>query len=142
MYEFNNIMYYLIGSVEEDDSIFITLRDVPKTTKDPTYVPLLVTPSVDPTTSALITETCGDNIECAYDIAVTGNVEVGRETLEDIEEHMMIVNLTLPSTYVCMFTCTNLNIIHPNLVLGYTNLVVITQAQMHCLIYTHNVQGA
>ena len=103
MYEFNNIVYYLIGSVEEDDSIFITLRDVPKTTKDPTYVPLLVTPSVDPTTSALITETCGDNIECAYDIAVTGNVEVGRETLEDIEEHMMIVNLTLPSTYVRMY---------------------------------------
>ena len=60
-----------------------------------------MTPSVDPTTSALIDETCGDNIECAYDIAVTGNVEVGRETLEDIEEHMMIVNLTLPSMYTC-----------------------------------------
>ena len=93
-------MYYLIGSVEEDDTIFITLRDVPKTTKIPSFVPLFMTPTVDASTSALITETCGDNIECAYDIAVTGNVEVGRETLEDIEEHMMIVNLTLPSMYI------------------------------------------
>ena len=98
-------MYYLIGSVAEDDSIFITLRDVPKTTKDPSFVPRFVTPSVDPTTAALITETCGDNSECAYDIAVTGNVEVGRETLDDIEEHMMIVNLTLPSM-LFILTCT------------------------------------
>ena len=57
------------------------------------------TPSVDATTAALITETCGGNSECAYDIAVTGNVEVGRETMNDIEEHMMIVNLTLPSMF-------------------------------------------
>lgn len=93
----------LIGRVDETDSIFITLRDVPKTTKDLTYVPLFVTPVVDQRTQDIITETCGDNSECAYDIAVTGNVDVGRETLDDIEEHMMIVNLSLPSTYVWFF---------------------------------------
>ena len=98
-------MYYLIGSVAENDSVFITLMDVPKTNKNLSFVPRFVTPSVDPTTAALITETCGDNSECAYDIAVTGNVEVGRETLDDIEEHMMIVNLTLPSM-LFIFTCT------------------------------------
>ena len=53
--------------------------------------------SVDATTAALIEETCGDNSECAYDIAVTGNVDVGRETLDDIEEHMTILNQHLPS---------------------------------------------
>ena len=56
-----------------------------------------MTPTVAPQIQELITQTCGDNSECAYDIAVTGNVDVGRETLDDIEEHMMIVNLTLPS---------------------------------------------
>ena len=67
-------------------------------------MPLFVTPSVDDATAALITETCGDNSECAYDIAVTGNVDVGRETLDEIEEHMVVVNLTFPSTYD---NCTN-----------------------------------
>jgi len=95
--------YFLIGSVDVNDSIFITLRDVPKTTKDSTFVPLFMTPTVNPETQQKIMETCGDNSECAYDIAVTGNVDVGRETLDDIEEHMEIVNLTLPSMYVCMY---------------------------------------
>ena len=90
------------GRVDESNFFFIYEEDALITTKDSTYVPLFMTPSVDATTSALITETCGDNIECAYDIAVTGNVEVGRETLEDIEEHMMIINLTFPSTYIRM----------------------------------------
>ena len=96
-------MYYLLGSVDEDDSIFIILSDVPKTTKESTFVPLFVTPSVDANIAALINETCGDNSECAYDIAVTGNVNVGRETVNDIEEHMMIVNLTLPSRFIYMY---------------------------------------
>ena len=48
--------------------------------------------SVVATTAALIEETCGNDSECAYDIAVTGNVDVGREILDDIEEHMMILN--------------------------------------------------
>ena len=61
------------------------------------YVPLFETPSVNATTAALIEEICGDNSECAYDIAVTGNVDVGRETLNNIEEHMMILNQDLPS---------------------------------------------
>ena len=91
---------YFTGRVDESNFFFIYEEDAPITTKDSTYVPLFVTPSVDPTTAALITETCGDNIECAYDIAVTGNVEVGRETLVEIEEHMMIINLTFPSTYI------------------------------------------
>ena len=64
-----------------------------------------MTPTVAPHIQELITQTCGDNSECAYDIAVTGNVDVGRETLDDIEEHMMIVNLTLPSkVYVTKFS--------------------------------------
>ena len=96
--------YYLTGRVDESDSIFITLRDVPRTTKDSTYVPLFITPTVAPQIQELIEETCGDNSECAYDIAVTGNVDVGRETLDDIEEHMVIINLTLPSrVYVRIF---------------------------------------
>ena len=37
------------------------------------YVPLFETPSVNATTAALIEEICGDNSECAYDIAVTGS---------------------------------------------------------------------
>ena len=56
-------------------------------------------PSVNAITKAMITEICGDNRDCAYDIAVTGNLIVGRETLKDIKEHMMIVNQTLPSVY-------------------------------------------
>ena len=65
---------------------------------------MFITPTVAPQIQELIEETCGDNSECAYDIAVTGNVDVGRETLDDIEEHMMIVNLTLPSrVYVRIF---------------------------------------
>ena len=61
------------------------------------YVPLFETPSVNATTAELIEEICGDNSKCAYDIAVTGNVDVGRETLNNIEEHMMILNQDLPS---------------------------------------------
>ena len=53
------------------------------------YVPLFEIPSVDATTAALIEKTCGNNSECAYDIAVIGNGDVGRETLDDIEEHMI-----------------------------------------------------
>ena len=60
------------------------------------YVPLFETPSVNATTAALIEKTCGNNSECAYDIAVTGNVDVGRETLDDIEEYMMTLNQDLP----------------------------------------------
>ena len=97
--------YFLIGRVDEKDSLILSVRNAPATTKtrSSTYVPLLVTPSVDATIATLITETCGDNIECAYDIAVTGNVEVGRETLNDIKEHMIIINQTLPSMFMYIF---------------------------------------
>ena len=93
---------FLTGRVDEKDSLIISVRNAPATTntRSSSYVPLLVTPSVDATTAALITETCGDNSECAYDIAVTGNVEVGRETMNDVEEHMIIINQTLPSMHV------------------------------------------
>ena len=77
--------------------MFIYEEDAPISTKDSTYIPLFVTPAVDPMTSALISETCGDNSECAYDIAITGNADVGRETLDEIEEHMLTINLTFPS---------------------------------------------
>ena len=94
-----------IGRVDQKDSFLIVVRNAPTatTTKDSTYVPLFETPPVDATTATLIEETCGDNSECAYDIAVTGNVDVGRETLDDIEEHMMIINLTLPSRIYVRF---------------------------------------
>ena len=94
---YNAILFLSTGSVNENNSFFIYEEDAPISTKVPGYVPLFVTPVVDEATEALIEETCGDNSECAYDIAVTGNVDVGRETLVEIEEHMMIVNLTLPS---------------------------------------------
>ena len=87
------------GSVDVASSILI-FEDAESTTKDSTYVPLFETPPVDATTAALIEETCGDNSECAYDIAVTGNVDVGRETLDDIEEHRMILSQDLPSKLI------------------------------------------
>ena len=90
-------MFLSTGSVNKSTSFFIYEEDAPISTKVPGYVPLFVTPVVDEATEALIEETCGDNSECAYDIAVTGNVDVGRETLDEIKEHMMIGNLTLPS---------------------------------------------
>ena len=98
------------GRVDGKDSLLIIVRNAPTaaTTNINTYVPLFDTPPVDDTTKKLIEETCGDNSECAYDIAVTGNVDVGKETLNDIEEHMIIVNLTLPSMYeyiLCMYVC-------------------------------------
>ena len=85
------------GSVDTASSILIFEDAESTTTKDTTYVPLFETPTVDDATAALIEETCGNNSECAYDIAVTGNVDVGRETLDDIEEHIMILNQDLPS---------------------------------------------
>ena len=91
--------HYFAGSVDESDSILIIIRDAPRTTRNSAYVPVFVTPIVDTELEAVIEETCGDNSECAYDIAVTGNVDVGRETLDDIEEHMAIINLSLPSMY-------------------------------------------
>ena len=88
------------GSVDIASSILIFEDAESTTTKDSTYVPLFETPPVDATTAALIEETCGDNSECAYDIAVTGNVDVGRETLDDIEEHRMILSQDLPSKLI------------------------------------------
>ena len=88
------------GSVDIASSILIFEDAESTTTKDSTYVPLFETPPVDATTAALIEETCADNSECAYDIAVTGNVDVGRETLDDIEEHRMILSQDLPSKLI------------------------------------------
>ena len=93
------VHYIFTGNVSDSDSFFLYESGVPVSTRESSYVPLFERPPVDIRTEMLINETCGDNSECAYDIAVTGNVDVGRETLVDIEEHMMIVNQTLPSTY-------------------------------------------
>ena len=92
------------GSVDATSSILIFEDVESTTTKDSTYVPLFGAPPVDATTEKLIEETCGDNSECAYDIAVTGNVDVGRETLSDIEEHMIILNQSLPSKYIAILS--------------------------------------
>ena len=56
-----------------------------------------MTPVVDETTQMMIDATCGNNSRCAFDIAVTGIVEVGRTTLIEIEEQMTIINQSLPS---------------------------------------------
>ena len=92
--------YICTGSVDAASSVLIFEDAESSTTKDSTYVPLFETPVVDASTAALIEETCGDNSECAYDIAVTGNVDVGRETLDDIEEHMIILRQDLPSKLI------------------------------------------
>ena len=111
----------------------MVVRNAPTatTTKDSTYVPLFETPPVDATTAALIEETCGDNSECAYDIAVTGNVDVGRETLDDIEEHKIIVNQTLPSMY------SRTSIIQFSIIrtLGYPNAILNFKIQKDSLIF-------
>ena len=71
--------------------------------KDEDFEPLFVTPIVDEDTEKMIIETCGGNRECEYDIKVTGNVEVGRTTLSEIVEHMVIVNQSLPSMRTYMY---------------------------------------
>ena len=67
---------------------------------------------MDATTAALIEEICGNNSECAYDIAVTGNVDVGRETLDDIEKHMMILNQDLPIKLMNNSTAVHCHILY------------------------------
>ena len=96
--------FYTTGTVVEKDSLIIVVKDAPITAKPKfsVYEPLFETPSVDPVTKTMITGICGGNSECAYDIAVTGNFDVGRETLKDIKEHMIILNQTLPSLYCIM----------------------------------------
>ena len=96
--------FYITGTVVQKDSLIIVVKDAPITAKPKfsVYEPLFEFPSVDAITKAMITGICGGNSECAYDIAVTGNVDVGRETLKNIKDHMIIVNQTLPSVYCIM----------------------------------------
>ena len=89
--------YISVGSVDEDNSLIIIEEGFSRPVKDENFEPLFMTPAVDVDTARMIDETCGDNIECAFDIAVTGIVEVGRTTLAEIEEHMVIINESLPS---------------------------------------------
>jgi len=93
-----SILFYIpVGSVDEDSTLIIIEEGFSRPVKDKDFEPQFITPAVDMDIARMINETCGDNIECAFDIAVTGIVEVGRTTLVDIVEHMAIVNESLPS---------------------------------------------
>ena len=90
-----------VGSVDEDNSLIIIEEGFSRPVN---FEPLFMTPVVDVAIARVINETCGGNIECAFDIAVTGNVDVGKTTLVEIEEHMVIVNESLPSKHKQLYT--------------------------------------
>ena len=95
-----------IGNVDDDMSLIIIEAGFSKPVKDATFKPLFMTPVVDEATQKMITETCGGNSECEYDIAVTGIVDVGKTTLTDIEEHVAIVRQSLPSMLTLCYSKT------------------------------------
>ena len=46
------------------------------------------------------TRLCGDDRFCLFDIAATGNIEIGLSTLKTSEEIEKLAMLSLPSAYI------------------------------------------
>ena len=63
---------------------------------DPDYVPLLSFNTNDPVLGSV----CDNDMFCMFDVASTGNTEIGLSTLNSSKEYEVLLELSYPSMYV------------------------------------------
>ena len=65
----------------------------------PTYEPTFATPELEADANAL----CGDDIFCLFDVAATGDMDIGVSTLEGGREIQEITEIQIPGFRVILF---------------------------------------
>lgn len=75
---------------------------------DPFYMPSYETVFDDPALEAQARNACGDDKMCLFDVAATGNIDIGMSTLNTGKEIERIATLTSPeSGLICYSTIAN-----------------------------------
>ena len=81
---------------------------------DPYFVPSFEPNFSDPTLESKANEICGDDSSCLFDIAATGNIDVGISTLESSKIIGEIYTFLLPGLNKCSpfhCVCNNITIV-------------------------------
>lgn len=81
---------FLVGKVPDGERLFVssncTLQNV---FFDDAFVPFFLNLSA---VNSSIRALCGDNNECIYDVLITGNTDLGKQTAGFEEENQNLVN--------------------------------------------------
>ena len=66
---------------------------------DPSFIPVFQTNFTDPELQAKAEDLCNEDIACLFDVATTGSLNVGMETLGSSREVNEIMEAAIPGKY-------------------------------------------
>ena len=74
------------GSVSDESTIFCYGRVNRSDIVNTSFVPSFKTPEISETIREQAMDLCGNDTECLFDVAITGSLDVGKSTMENVME--------------------------------------------------------
>ena len=95
-------LYIFSGIINTPEDSLFTYRDGEdwSTFYDPMFLPAFEASFSDPALEAEANSVCGDDTACLFDIASTGNVEIGMATMQGSMEIQRLNNISQPGEIV------------------------------------------
>lgn len=73
--------FLLIGRIMPNESLFTYIfGQSPSTFDNRTFIPVFDISDLPFNVTGVVQQTCGDNLECLFDVGATGRIEVGQAT--------------------------------------------------------------
>jgi hypothetical protein len=101
-------IFYQFGqlwSVSDDDTIFCYERINRSEIVNSSFIPTFTTPEISETIREQAMDLCGNDTECLFDVAITGSLDVGKSTMENVMEFTRRIAESYP--VVCDPPCQN-----------------------------------
>lgn len=99
MFFFSHFMHFsgVISNASESNFAYNAPRSSWRAFLDLNFRPMFKTLFTDSLLEQKAKMVCGDDAPCLFDVAATGNVEIGTSTRKGMEELERIIQLTRPS---------------------------------------------
>ena len=95
----------IVGFINKSESLFTYNEQISQNWEsfyDPSFEPLFAINEDSP----LLQSICQNNTFCLYDIAATGNTEIGMSTLNSSKRYDELVQLTYPGNFMMRISAT------------------------------------